>query len=305
MYSYEEFKEVFKKRFLEEASEQEKEEVRFDSLTKINGPRDTVGLCGDLGQYKGGPCIYLQDIYSHYLDSGSVEKEVSDAWSTLRKADSREIKIPSLSWEFVRDHIIFQLINRADNEAFLSGVVYREYLDLAVVYRVVMDRKAGGLTSCVVTKGLLEHLGVSEADLYEAAYHMTPILLLPRIYSMHEILCEMRREAPADRGQEFDDMMGLKLADAMWVVSDSIKQLGAYLLLFPDYFRGISEEKQDLFIIPSSIHELIVLPSAMEGEEQSLREMIHYVNENEVAPEERLSDTLYRYDCKNNIIVEA
>ena len=56
--------------------------------------------------------------------------------------------------------------------------------------------------------------------------------------------------------------------------------------------------RSNLYIIPSSIHEVILLPdSGKEPDATALKEMIREVNSTQVAPEEILSDNLYYYDA--------
>ncbi len=305
MYSYEEFKEKFKEKLLEMASDEEKKQVRFGSITKISGEADTVGLCGDLGGYQGGPCIYLKEVYERYMMGSTLDNEAAVVWNTFKKAGELGFTIPTLDWEYVKDKVAFQLINLEKNADFLKGVPYRAYLDLAVIYRVILDIGPSGITSCVVTKGLMEHMGVSEEELYEAAYRMTPVLLAPRVYTMYEMLCEMKKRGKDEKGPEVDEMLAAALDSHMWVASNNIKQFGAYILLYPCYFESLSEENKDYYIIPSSVHELIILPTDIGEGVSDLEEMIRYVNENELSAEECLSDTLYRYDSVQKTIIKA
>ena len=58
-----------------------------------------------------------------------------------------------------------------------------------------------------------------------------------------------------------------------------------------------------MFILPSSVHEVIILPDAGNGDGERLKEIIRMVNTTQVAPEEVLSDTLYRYDIAEKMVV--
>lgn len=53
----------------------------------------------------------------------------------------------------------------------------------------------------------------------------------------------------------------------------------------------------DLYVLPSSVHEVIVI-STQAGEPDDLQEMVQEINNSEVAPEERLSDSVYKFDSK-------
>ncbi len=305
MISYEEFKEEFENKLMALATEEEKDKLKFDTLKKVNTVVDTVGLCGSLGAYQGGPCLYLRDSYRAYLDGADIEEVAAHVLDTLRAASTREFKLPDFDWDYVKGHVVLQLINMKQNEHLLRDVPHRAYLDLVVVYRCILERSNSGTTSCIISNALMKSMGVTEEDLYLAAYSTTPLLLMPRVYSMCEILYDLASRAARDRGSEIYELCE-KMEDInMWVISDTIKQMGAYLLLYPDLFKGIMETKGDLYIIPSSIHELIALPVDAGESVASLSVMIREVNRANVAEDERLSDNLYRYDSKENKVVLA
>lgn len=60
--------------------------------------------------------------------------------------------------------------------------------------------------------------------------------------------------------------------------------------------RLARKEKKSLYILPSSVHEVILLPDNGEESPEELRRMIREVNREHVAPEEVLSDNLYYFD---------
>lgn len=304
MLSYEEFKEKFKEVILEQAQEDEKERISFSTLKKVNIELDTIGICSDMGAYQGGPCLYFRDIYSSYTSGDSMQQEAAKVLETLRSARSRFFQMPTFSWDYVKKHVVLQLINRAENDSLLKEVPHRDYLDLAVIYRCILENDDSSIASCVITEGLRNKIGVTEEELFQAAYSMSPILLMPRIYSMYEMMLDTIKRLPGDKKEELEALDSLDTIP-MWVISDTKKQLGSYLLLYPDIFRGIAEEKTDLYIIPSSIHELIAIPTTLGGSAEQLSESIRFVNSTEVLPEEKLSDTLYKYIAAENTIIMA
>lgn len=61
----------------------------------------------------------------------------------------------------------------------------------------------------------------------------------------------------------------------------------------------------DFFILPSSTHETLVIPDNGAFDYRVLEDMVQTINENEVAPEERLSDHVYHYDVKDRVFERA
>ena len=73
-------------------------------------------------------------------------------------------------------------------------------------------------------------------------------------------------------------------------------------MLFPEELKKIADDWGcDLYILPSSVHEVIVLPDLKE-EVETLREMVCDVNENQVDKVERLSNSVYHYIRESDLI---
>ena len=88
----------------------------------------------------------------------------------------------------------------------------------------------------------------------------------------------------------------------MMVLSNQKNFFGASVILYSEQLRKVSEELgQDLYILPSSVHEVILLPEAGQDPD-ALRATVKRVNETEVRREEVLTDSVYRYDRTTGLI---
>ena len=76
---------------------------------------------------------------------------------------------------------------------------------------------------------------------------------------------------------------------------------GAAGMMEPGFLNRLGK-KGDFYILPSSIHEVILLYDTKEFERESLNEMVRQINEEQVAPQERLADHVYYYDSKNGAL---
>ena len=82
----------------------------------------------------------------------------------------------------------------------------------------------------------------------------------------------------------------------MYVVSNKKNLFGASAILYSDYLEEWAEELEcDLYVIPSSVHELLVMPAAHAYSGEEITEMIREINRTQVAREEILSDHVYIY----------
>jgi hypothetical protein len=171
----------------------------------------------------------------------------------------------------------------AGNVILEPGVVYRDYLDMAIVYRVEVGEIAGGQGSFLIRDGVLEKVGLTEEDLFEVVSHDMRF----DTKTLAETLAKMM-------GQEVPFDLGLP---EIYVVTSENMIHGAGVLC--SEFLGELREKLDgdFFILPSSVHEILVLkdefgPSAIE-----LLELVKTVNATEVAPCDKLTDSVYKYDA--------
>ncbi|SOC16494.1 DUF5688 family protein [Pseudobutyrivibrio ruminis] len=199
---------------------------------------------------------------------------------------SREV--PSIDMEHILDkeyilgHVKAQMVS-AGNVILEPGVVYRDYLDMAIVYRVEVGEIDGGQGSFLIRDGVIEKVGLTEEDLFEVVNHDMRF----DTKTLAETLANMM-------GQEVPFDLGLP---EIYVVTSESMIHGAGVLC--SEFLGELREKLegDFFILPSSVHEILVLkdefgPSAIE-----LLELVKTVNATEVAPCDKLTDSVYKYDA--------
>lgn len=95
---------------------------------------------------------------------------------------------------------------------------------------------------------------------------------------------------------KMSELLGLDHQDdmKMYVLTNSEQQLGSGLIVHDKVLRHILDTiGEDIYILPSSVHELIVLPSSVVDDENYLTKMVHEINTNEVEPKDRLSDDVY------------
>lgn len=199
---------------------------------------------------------------------------------------SREV--PSIDMEHILDkdyilgHVKAQMVS-AGNVILEPGVVYRDYLDMAIVYRVEVGEIDGGQGSFLIRDGVLEKVGLTEEDLFEVVSHDMDF----DTKTLEEALAMMMgEEAPIDFG-----------LPEIYVVTSENMIHGAGVLC--SEFLGKIREKLDgdFFILPSSTHEILVLKDEYGPSAVDLLELVKTVNATEVAPCDKLTDSVYKYDA--------
>ena len=90
-----------------------------------------------------------------------------------------------------------------------------------------------------------------------------------------------------------------------YVMTNKRRKYGASILLFEDELASVAEKMHgDFYILPSSVHEVLAVPEDL-MKDQELKEMVKNINDSEVAEEEILSYTIYKYNCRTGEVEVA
>ena len=296
MMDYEIFKEVVKGSFLSYMPENyQGMEVRIDPVEKVNRKLDGLSLLSKDEKTMISPTLYISDMYEKYLRTGDLQATMREAAEAM-DAVFREAEVPPLDINTAKDNIIFQLVNTIQNEDMLKNLPHREFQDLSIIYRWVVRVEQKGLSSVVINHNVAESLGMGEEQLFKAAAENTRRILPPVVQSMNEVMRDM---FVADGMPE--ELAGLMIGEqepemTMWVISNERKIDGAASMLYEDKLHKLAEGVgTDLYILPSSVHEVIAVSVEM-GEPEELARMVAEINMDQVDLSERLSNQVYHYD---------
>ena len=213
-----------------------------------------------------------------------------------------------LEYENVKDSIVYRLINTEMNRELLDDLPHMEFLDLSVVFCCLVMEEEDNPAFIWIHNIHMKLWDVTVEELYRAASENTQQLEKPEIMNIEEILYDVLPEEgfslnKNDRSME-EEPAGNNNATAtvpMYVLSSRKRLQGAACMLYPDLLRKIADRMDSsYYIIPSSIHELLLIPAAGFADRDELKAMICEINDTHVAPEERLSYSLYGYDRKEN-----
>lgn len=191
------------------------------------------------------------------------------------------------------EDIFFKLRNVKTNKELLNRVPHRiiEGTDMAITYSLFCQYIGEGVKSISIDNKWLSHM--SEEKLYAYAYRNTRKLFKPCARPMVDVLFGLSKNE--------DDV------PPVWVFTNEDMINGAVNILYKDLLREFSEQNQcsDLYIIPSSIHEVLLIPmigdTSLEDRSNFLM-MLREINE-EIIEEEVLSDFVYIYDYERNAIL--
>lgn len=296
MMDYEIFKDVVKEKFLSYMPEKyQGMEVRIGTVEKVNRKLDGLSLFMAGGERMVSPTIYINDIYDKYLQTEDLQETFQEAAEAMDRA-FREAPTPALDMRTAKDNIIFQLVNTAQNEDMLKDKPHREFQDLSIIYRWVAGVDERGIASTVISNSLAKELGMGEEQLFRAAAENTRRILPPVVKSMNEVIRDMML-ADGMPPEMADIMMGqMPPEQTMWVITNERGIDGAASMLYEDKLHKLAESvESDLYILPSSVHEVIAVSVDM-GEPETLAQMVAEINMDQVELGERLSNQVYHYD---------
>lgn len=271
-------------------------EVKLQDVTKNNG----VKLCGVVILTKSrniAPTIYLEPFLDSYNDGMTMAEVVGRITELYRDSVPAENEDFSFfrSFECVKDRICYRLVSRELNAEMLDRMPHVDFLDLAVCFYYVHDNAKLGLGSVRIFNHHMAEWGCSTAQLMQLAQRNTPQLFPAQAVDMEDILRRMLEEA----GEQTEDLE-FPQEIRMKVLTNDRKVNGAAVLMYPGMLRSVAQELDaDLYILPSSVHEVIVVPADVPQSDE-LRQMVREVNETQVAPEEVLSGEVYYYDRRTD-----
>ncbi len=288
--------------------------VRLEQTDKLNG----LTLISLVILKKGEtvtPNIYLEAYYSEYQISRQISVIAEKIISIYKTADKKPVLSTCLLSDFntVKDQLYYKLINQEKNIAFLKNVPHIKWMDLAVIFCILVKKDSEGIGSITVNNDLMERWRVTVDTLYSTASSNTPLLFESMVKPMDEIIKTLVfNQDPKFGDDNYDDTLMADIVQvqhtrnhnqSMYVAGNKSGLNGAAWLLQMNEVHNLSKSLgNDLFILPSSIHEVIVVPFTKDISQNDLYQMVREVNATQVAPEEFLSDNVYLYKMEDDTL---
>ncbi len=273
--------------------------VRLDDVRKNNGVV-LRGLTVTQDDSNISPTIYLNSYYEEYIKGrATLVNVVNDVMDTYRRnkvnqsVDMRYF----LNYESVKERVIYKLVNTEKNKELLEDVPHIEFLDLSIIFQCLVAQEDLGRASILIHNVHLKLWEVSVDTLYQAAKENTQRLQEYEIKGITEVLRDIMCAEEVENIADEDCISAFSGSVPMYVLSNKNRVEGAACMLYPNLIRDFAEAIQSSFyIIPSSIHELLLLPTEHLEESQEIKHMIREINDTQVSVEEILSYSLYLYD---------
>ena len=262
--------------------------VSIHTAQKYNGA-SRKGILFSEEKSNVSPAIYLEEYYHRFHEGDSLDAIVKEILKLHRRMRFRTPWDPEAikDYKAVRERIVYRLINEEKNRRLLKEMPYVPWLDLAIVFYVLLEADAYGMAAMPVTSEHLNIWGATEEEVYEEACRNTKMLLPASFQTMDEVIEQLT-------GEEQKKETG---AGRVYVISNRLRSFGASAILYPGFLEEIGRRlKDDYFVLPSSVHEAIIVPRKGSCVKELLDKMVAEINKTQVMQEEALSDRAYYYD---------
>lgn len=229
------------------------------------------------------PVFYVDSMMEHGMSADQIAIYICRAYRKEGEKTFENTKDLLLRYDNVKGLLDLRLINRVLNEEHLTDIPYESFIDLAIIVVARLEESTRQQAVVKVTKQLIEMWGVSFHEVYEDA-RKNFMERKPLKKKMTDVIRALDPEFPLN-----------DIDISMYVITNETMIYGASAILNNAFMDQLTTEiGDDLIVIPSSIHECIVVPASNISED-AINVIIREVNCTNVKPEERLSDHMYLY----------
>lgn len=262
--------------------------VEVQEITKNNGNKLTGIFI--LGRNTNiAPTIYLEYYYEEYMSGKTIDWVIQEIVAIYERNKMSPIDISFfMDYEKIKQVIAMKLVNYHSNMELLRNIPHFRFLDLAITFYCVLGAQEAYIT---ITNEHLRIWNISKERLYEWAKGNTEQVLPWELIDMAEVVRKMAGDNE------------IPLEKLMYILTNKKKQYGATCMLYDGVLREIAQRLQsDFYILPSSVHEVILLPTNDDSDRKELTEMVLEVNNSILSKEDMLSDHVYYFSKVNGII---
>lgn len=284
---------------------EEQESVTIERIVRNNGVA-VEGIAIDINDNGIKPLFFIDELYIDYINDQSLE-DISDCMIYNYRDLGSVLSIVESYKDFdsICGRILFKLVNYDNNIEQLRDIPHRRFLDLAVVYYCSFDYPLKGRGNITIHNSHIRLWNVDEETLYNNAIANIPKLNKATINDMKTVLCSLIEE------KNMQDIFNLDNLDScygdstieMYVLTNEERNLGASAIFHSDVLRKFAlENETNYYILPSSIHEVLILPeySVDINNVEELLGIVKEMNDTQVAREDILSYNIYYYNRKTD-----
>jgi len=266
------------------------------------------------------PIIYLEEFYEKYRNRESLDdilEHISNLYQYNFNSKYSLSDDTISNYEKIKGKIICRLINYEKNKEILKESPHIRILDLALTYRILFDQTEVGIATTLINYGMVQTWGVDEEILHQESIKNSTQYFPPTIERMIDVIKGLMDSCAGKpyeleriiEGMETENESGDTKYEAMpmFILSNASKLNGAGALFYSDILKEFANLlKKDIYILPSSIHEVILIPHSENINTDELKKIVIDANDKVVLEDEILSNHIYLYSLsKDKISISA
>lgn len=237
-----------------------------------------------------GVNIYLDEIPEGASILDIVDTRLDSLLETMHQPmmDYQE----DFSFKNIQDRLRIRIVDQTCNRKYLATVVHQDIQGTGLsVIPEIRTEYGDGFFSAVITNEMAENNGYDLQQLISAAMTGSFRHDPPKLFPLSSVFDP---DTDIYKDHEID-------GSDIYVLTSSSGQLGAYTMVNKDILDHIAENIPEFFILPSSRHEVLIVPSTLGLEEDHLRQMVYDANRAVVSAEDFLSDDIFAYSVKHGL----
>ncbi len=241
------------------------------------------------------PTIYMEDLFRSYTDGTplcDIMQRVIRLYEHCRPRRNFDEKMIR-DFKQVRQKIACKLIGYEKNREQLREIPHLRFLDMALVCYISFTMDGPGSMTALVRQNMCRLWEIREEELFARARENTPRLFPACIRDIRQVLEKWTETSYEEEEDAY-----------MYLLTNQTGQYGAACIVYPWLLQGIAQHlEHNFFILPSSVHETILVPERRGLEGSAFGAIVKEINRTLVEPEEILTDSVYYYDRKKEKIL--
>ncbi|MBR6222319.1 MAG: hypothetical protein IKQ71_02655 [Lachnospiraceae bacterium] len=317
---YQEFLNYVKDNILSYLDLEEDTQAEIRTYTKNNGLKCNALSIRRVG-FSMSPNIYLEPFFAHYqkgIDITEIMEAIADFYN--EHADEVDIDVDDIfKLEAIRDHLIIRLVNTESNKEQIERCPHVHFHDMTVMFRWLVSRADVSIGSVLISNREYRQWNINIAELFEIALANTVRIFPGKITQLGNMLVGYLKRAMDginSSGSDGSALQGVRedLAEyiageanqpPLYILTNESGINGASSILYPGVLKAFAESiGKNLYLMPSSIHEFIILPEHETVFIEEMFELVTDANHTVVPKTDVLADSVYYYSLSNNQIIK-
>ncbi len=269
-------------------------ELSLQKIDKLNGAYNA--LCIKPKDSIIGMNLNVDSIYDAFVEGVDfdtlVERTAEECFNGIESCPV--VNLNELTdYSRVKDKLSLEVVSAERNADKLKSIPHNTLEDMAVITRIVLDKTEYGNATIVVTDSLCHQFGITKEQLFEDALVNAPLVRPTEIKGMSEVMSEMMPGLMPEISPEDEQIFVATVPD---------KNHGAGVIAYPNFMENAAQKLGgSYFILPCSIHELLLVRDNGQMSAQDLENMVKEVNATQVEPCDQLTDHVYYYDAQKHV----